>query len=1067
MISASEWIVTGFLRASAGLSIAALLVAACVRLLRLRAPRAEQWAWLFVLVQGVILLPVPIPIPSRFLKPEAPPGRAEIAPSAIESAQSSDAAHGGMSSPEPAAITPPFAEPRPEPATVRRALDLFSFSWAVAAFASWLGGLVMLLGLAVLRYGSFAGRLRGAHPASPEWQVEWRTVLDEQAVQKPIPLVVSRDAGPALCWLPSGYCLVVPESLWAGLNAAERALILRHELAHYRRRDLWTTLLARCMAVVQWFNPLAWWSVARFEAQSEFICDRSSAADDPVAFAETLLRLGSSHGACVAIVRAARSGSLFERIQRLLGDSPRPARWKCALPIAVALVALGIMAVRLQAVGLSGATDERSNDPTDRVPLPPRAVLRIGTDDLRIRSSFITGIAFSPDGRLIAATEANAPAPRVSLFDVRTGRLAKLVNPPDRPRGWVNCVAFSPDQTKLVWGEISGEVAVWDLARDRLLFREKLHGNEVSDVTFSPDGQIVASGGEDGAVHLRRAADPRDVIQVLATGERQPVGHRAFAGLPAGPLPVGPIHLAFTSDGARLIVGSGSSATISIWRIKDGQLVRRIEHAHGNSRGTSSSLSSVAVTPDGRRILSAGESTVPITQTKLKYGARNVTLTEIRFWDLETGERVKDLQGEEDIGRGYAALSRDGRHVAVGDFGLLRILDATTGRPERTISLPGCWGDRPAFSPDGTLVAMAIYNTIGIFEVGTGRRLHHDERTPEGEFASCAWSPSGDRIGTGHSDGEVRVWEAATGKLLWHKVLAPVISSSGWNARPAFLAFSGDGRLIVAAGRRDDPVAYRNGIVAVYEADTGRTVREVTQKEIRWAALAADGRTVVVATSSGGWGDTHFLGVEVGTGRTRWANPSEDERPGFVQIAGMQFQPNSPFFSASMRDGNVIRFNALTGREQRRFLADGRTPEQQKAGRPRTADLLFTAAFSADGRTMVSSSNEWVCVWDVEAGKLRRRIRYPNDHGCFLTLSPDGKMVATSEVQYAGEFGEDKIRLYDAETGEQVLTLEPVDDRADVLAFSPDGTKLFTGFHRGSALVWDVHRGERASETKK
>ena len=150
-------------------------------------------------------------------------------------------------------------------------------------------------------------------------------------------------------------------------------------------------------------------------------------------------------------------------------------------------------------------------------------------------------------------------------------------------------------------------------------------------------------------------------------------------------------------------------------------------------------LSFVAVTPDGRRFLSAGQSTVPITETKLKYGPRNVTLTEIRLWDLETGKHIKDLQGEgeEHHGRGDAALSRDGRRVAVGDFGVLRILDATTGRPEWTISLPGHGGDRPAFSPDGTLVAMPIQNAVGIFEVATGRRLHHEERTPEGELASC------------------------------------------------------------------------------------------------------------------------------------------------------------------------------------------------------------------------------------------------------------------------------------------------------------------------------------------
>ena len=96
---------------------------------------------------------------------------------------------------------------------------------------------------------------------------------------------------------------------------------------------------------------------------------------------------------------------------------------------------------------------------------------------------------------------------------------------------------------------------------------------------------------------------------------------------------------------------------------------------------------------------------------------------------------------------------RDGRRVAVGDFSRLRILDAATGRAERTIELPGSWGRRPAFSPDGTLVAMPIDNTIGLFEVSTGRRLHHDESTPVGNVVSAAWSPSGDRIVTGHDDG--------------------------------------------------------------------------------------------------------------------------------------------------------------------------------------------------------------------------------------------------------------------------------------------------------------------------
>jgi hypothetical protein len=94
----------------------------------------------------------------------------------------------------------------------------------------------------------------------------------------------------------------------------------------------------------------------------------------------------------------------------------------------------------------------------------------------------------------------------------------------------------------------------------------------------------------------------------------------------------------------------------------------------------------------------------------------------------------------------------------------------------------------------------------------------------------------------------VRVWDASSGKLIWHKLLAPVISRQGRNAYPAFVSFSHDGKLVVVAGQRDDPVKYDDGIVAFYEADNGRKVRELPQKQIRWAALAPDGRMLVVAT---------------------------------------------------------------------------------------------------------------------------------------------------------------------------------------------------------------------------
>ena len=51
--------------------------------------------------------------------------------------------------------------------------------------------------------------------------------------------------GPMLCRIPDGYAVIVPEWLWRALDPSERQSILRHELAHYARGDLWKSLAIR------------------------------------------------------------------------------------------------------------------------------------------------------------------------------------------------------------------------------------------------------------------------------------------------------------------------------------------------------------------------------------------------------------------------------------------------------------------------------------------------------------------------------------------------------------------------------------------------------------------------------------------------------------------------------------------------------------------------------------------------------------------------------------------------------------------------------------------------------
>jgi WD40 repeat protein len=612
----------------------------------------------------------------------------------------------------------------------------------------------------------------------------------------------------------------------------------------------------------------------------------------------------------------------------------------------------------------------------------------------------------------------------------------------------------------LLWGESGGEMALWDLGRDRLVFRKKVHEGPVADVKFSPDGGMMASAGSDG-LHVRRVARPEDLVISLPTQPGELDAPKP--GEPAFVRPVGFACLAFTPDGSRIVGGSSYDTTLFIWRITDGRLLKTIPYAHGRP-GTGSvrdpDVKVIAVTPDGRRIMSIGSTTKRVEETKLKIAPTKIPeRREVRFWDIQTGQRVADYRGDEECGAGHGALSRDARHVAVADVTWLRIFDAATGQPERTIELPGSGlAGLPAFSPDGTLVATPNEIAIELFEVSTGRRLHDDPSTQAKYVACAAWSPAGDRIVTGHSDGSVRVWDATGGTLLWHTLVAPPIDPVVRNPWTNSVGFSPDSKLVFASAWRMDWITHEVGFIVFYEAGTGRTVREIRRKEqsLGLAALAPDGRMLVVG-SAGNRGATQFLGIELETGRTRWSNPPEDQTDGFHPVVGMQFISRSPFFQAALEDGNVIRLNGLTGHEQRRFLADWRTQQQKTAGRP-SEPKMQEATFSPDGRTLVSSRNEWLYVWDVESGTMLRQIRRQYPHGCSVALAPDGRTLATSDINLAGDPGEDTIRILDIESGQQVLALEPDAGQARVMAFSPDSKRLFTASVR-SGIIWDIRPG--------
>jgi WD40 repeat protein len=286
--------------------------------------------------------------------------------------------------------------------------------------------------------------------------------------------------------------------------------------------------------------------------------------------------------------------------------------------------------------------------------------------------------------------------------------------------------------------------------------------------------------------------------------------------------------------------------------------------------------------------------------------------------------------------------------------------------------------------------------------------------------------------------------------LIWHQPLASAVAASLASGDAILVAFTRDGKKVVAAGHRHDPPE-DEGIIVIFEAAGGTRLQSIDRPELGQAALSDDDRMIAIEVGRGS-SARHLVGIEAGSGRERWATPSEKPASLIAPVAAMHSRARSPFLEAALTNGEVIRFNALTGRELRRFRVDGRPLEERDALPDRPS--LAEPAFSLDGRTLAATARDRIYVWDVDSGRLRRELRLEHEDGCSLAVSPDGRTLAIA----TGPYPDDAVRLVDIETGRERLVLRPSGESPGLMSFSPDGTRLFTGLDRGSGIVWDLRR---------
>jgi WD40 repeat protein len=272
---------------------------------------------------------------------------------------------------------------------------------------------------------------------------------------------------------------------------------------------------------------------------------------------------------------------------------------------------------------------------------------------LRAGDAEVSGLAFSPDGKLLASADGDG----FQIFDLAGGgTTVHGQNPRSR------LVAFSPDGTSLLVGSAFG-TSLWSVDAATLV-RRLSQSDEAGDVavaSFGADGTVVM-GADPSIGGSLRIWDARtgDVVHAIPadTGVLSADGSRV-AGWSAGRLGVydvtngdtimsvglgetegGPIDIAFTPDGLRIVSGDHDNVV----RVRDAATGAVLLEMAGHA----SAVRQVRVSADGRLALSASDD------------------GSARLWDLASGEPVRTFAGHDGRPVTSIAISPDGQSVALG-----------------------------------------------------------------------------------------------------------------------------------------------------------------------------------------------------------------------------------------------------------------------------------------------------------------------------------------------------------------------------------------------------------------
>jgi WD40 repeat protein len=541
---------------------------------------------------------------------------------------------------------------------------------------------------------------------------------------------------------------------------------------------------------------------------------------------------------------------------------------------------------------------------------------------------------------------------------------------------------------------------------------------------------------------LLASSDPRTAIALAAEASARsntdPIDARAALVaasqtlaarfVPSGsPVSVGDASTVVVSPDGSLVVTGNRDGSISTW--DPGAKTLAV-----NVAGHAKAIEEMDITPDGRWLVSGSDDSSVI------------------LWDLaEPAAPKKTVLGRTTDIVWSVTVAPDGATAAsASEDGTIRLWSLDERR-----RLGPIWGDRDkdaitaSFSPDGELLMVGNGRGEVTGYATDSRRVviptfsAHRSDVWEIEFA-----PGGSRFATASSDGRIRIWKTSTHPEL----LAEPFERSGWDVRGVLLdkkevlAGNEEGRLLIApsdGSARPSSFVPRHGQIVdaawgggtlvtlgadqrmqVWTRGDEPTAMEIEEHTDGAFAIGASPNGDLIAT---GDGDGNVRLFSTATGQLELGPVRVHDG----RVWDLAFSDDGSRLASGGEDGKVEVISATTGDRIHSLPA---------------SDAPIRTVLFAGGRLLAGGDDTMVRIWE---GQTPTEELGPHQAGITaMALAPDGALAVADLLG--------GVRLWNLESGEQMIELEAEDNTIWGLAWSTDGETLATATDDEVVKLWDA-----------